>query len=288
MFHGFESKLLKTSGAEISMSIGGEGLPLLLLHGYPQTRAMWHKIAPGLSQHFKLVIPDLRGYGDSSKPPGGENHINYSKREMARDQIEVMEQLGYREFYVAGHDRGGRVGHRMALDYPDRVKKLAVLDIIPTYKVFATVDKELATAYHHWFFLIQPYDFPERLIGANPKYYLMTKLAQWSRISNTFDPEALEEYVRCFQERATIHATCEDYRAAASIDLEHDRADLERKITCPLLVLWGNLGFVGRKYDVLETWRERADMVQGEGIESGHFLPEEAPESTLKLLLEFL
>jgi len=288
MFENFERKVLDTSGASINLVQGGKGYPLLLLHGYPQTHVMWHKIAPHLAEHFRLVIPDLRGYGDSSKPEGGPDHINYSKRAMALDQVEVMAQLGYDEFYLVGHDRGARVGHRMALDYPEKVKKLAVLDIAPTYKMYTTTDMEFATAYYHWFFLIQPYPLPEHLIGADYEFYMRSELGPRSADSTVFTPEAMAEYLRCFRLPATIHAICEDYRAAASIDLRHDEADMTQKVQCPLLALWGSKGVVARKYDVLATWRERAEKVSGQPLPSGHHLAAEAPDQTFEALMAFL
>lgn len=288
MFANFEQHIVDTSGARINLVKGGSGFALLMLHGYPQTHVMWHKIAPRLAENFTVVAPDLRGYGDSSKPEGGTSHINYSKRVMALDQVEIMSELGYEEFYVVGHDRGARIAHRMALDHPHRVKKLVLLDIAPTHKMYATVDKEFATAYYHWFFLIQPYDLPETLIGANAEYYLYTALKRWGRNFLAFDSEALAEYVRCFSNPAAIHASCEDYRAAATIDLEHDNLDMKQKIACPVLVLWADKGIIGRKYDVLETWRDRATDVRGRAMNCGHFLPEEAPEETYLALHEFL
>jgi len=288
VFDSFETVRVDTSGAVINLRKGGSGPPLLLLHGYPQTHVMWHKIAPRLAERFTVVASDLRGYGDSSKPPGGERHEAYSKRAMARDQAEVMAALGFERFAVAGHDRGARVTHRLALDHPERVTKAAVLDIAPTLAMYESTDQAFATGYYHWFFLIQPFDLPERLIGAEPDYYLERKIDAWSRLEGAFAPAALAEYKRCFRDPATIHATCEDYRAAAEIDLEHDRADLERRIECPLLVLWGARGLVGRRYDVLATWRERATDARGRALDCGHFLAEEAPEETLAALLDFL
>lgn len=288
MLETFIPMQIKTTGASIHLLKAGSGYPLLLLHGYPQTHIMWHRIAPRLAESFTVVLPDLRGYGDSSKPEGEPDHSNYSKRAMAQDMVEVMSQLGYDEFYVVGHDRGARVTHRMALDHVQCVKKAAVLDIAPTYKMYMTTDKEFATIYYHWFFLIQPADFPERLIAAQPEYFLRSSLRRWAGDPSAIAPEAMAEYIRCFSDPASIHATCEDYRAAASIDLQHDETDMQQKVRCPLLVLWGEKGFVGRKYDVLATWRERADYVQGRVIPSGHFLPEEAPEETYKALRTFL
>jgi haloacetate dehalogenase len=290
VFDGFETRRISTSGTEIHLRLGGDGPPLLLLHGYPQTHVMWHRMAPALAERFTVVAADLRGYGDSGKPPGGDGHENYAKRAMAQDQVEVMAALGFDRFSVVGHDRGARVTHRMALDHPQRVEKAAVLDICPTLAMYERTDMAFATGYYHWFFLIQPYDLPERLIGADPDFYLTNKTGGlWMGASpGTFTPEALAEYKRCFRDPATIHATCEDYRAAASIDLEHDRADLDRKVACPLLALWGNRGLVGRTYDVPALWRERAADVRAQAIDCGHYLAEEAPEEALAALLDFL
>lgn len=288
MFDGFTSARVETAGAVINLRRGGKGPPLLLLHGYPETHAMWHKVAPALAERFTIICPDLRGYGDSSKPPGGSDHYGYSKRAMAADQIEVMEKLGFRRFQVVGHDRGARVVHRMCLDHPERVERAAVLDIIPTADVFARTDKALATYYYHWFFLIQPFDLPERLIGGAADYFLERSLRSWSRKEGVFAEEVVAEYRRCFRDPATIHATCEDYRAGASIDLEHDAADAGKKVTCPVLVLWGANGVVGRLYDPIAIWREKATDVQGQALPCGHFLPEEAPAETLAALGSFL
>lgn len=260
---------------------------LLLLHGYPQTHVMWSALAPQLAQHFFVVCPDLRGYGDSSKPVGLPDHSNYSKRAMAKDMVEVMQHLGYTEFFVAGHDRGARVTHRMALDYPRQVKAACVMDIAPTHHMFKTTNQNFATAYYHWFFLIQPDGLPEKMIGADPAYYLKEKLRRWAAPGAQFDPQCVAEYVRCFSAPEAIHASCEDYRAAASIDLEHDEADMHLQVECPLLVLWGDKGFVNRTYDVLEVWKSRAPKAQGKTLPCGHFLPEEAPEETLRELLQF-
>ena len=290
MLEGFVRQRIGTGGAEINAVRGGDGPPVLLLHGYPQTLAMWHLVAPRLAEEFTVVAADLRGYGDSSKPEGDPDHVTYSKRAMALDGVEVMEALGFASFAVVGHDRGARVGHRMALDHPEGVTKLAVLDIAPTLHVFEKADMELATAYYHWFFLSQPYDLPERLIGGDPTYFLRKKLGMWGASADAFAPEALAEYERCFDER-TIHASCEDYRAAASIDLAHDEADREagRKVECPLLPLWGAKGTVERLYDTEEVWRGYApNTVEGAALDCGHFLPEERPEETTRELLAFL
>lgn len=283
----FKREKSDTSGANINYVHGGEGKPLLLLHGYPQTHVMWHLVAPELARNFYLVIPDLRGYGDSSKPGSTPDYYTYSKREMALDNVELMEKLGFREFYVAGHDRGGRVAHRMALDYPEKVEKLCVMDIAPTHTMYTTTDKSFATGYYHWFFLIQPDNLPERLIGNDAEYYLREKLKRWSGKGAKFDENAVAEYVRCFGESDAIHSTCNDYRASASIDLEHDEADFENRIECPLLVLWGGQGFVHRRYNVLETWKAKARSVEGKPLDCGHFLPEERPDEVAHELKRF-
>jgi len=249
---------------------------------------MWHKIAPRLANDFSLVLPDLRGYGDSSNPPDGEDHFGYSKRATAQDQVEVMEQLGFKHFAVVGHDRGGRVAHRMALDHPERVTRLVILDIAPTHKLYHNVSKAFATAYYHWFFLIQPAPVPETLIGNSAEFYLNSLLGIGRLKPHAITPEAFSEYLRCFRDPAMIHATCEDYRAAASIDLVHDDADMDRKVTCPVLALWGEKGVMHRMYDVVAVWRERAANVSGKALPCGHFLAEEAPEETLTELRNFL
>jgi haloacetate dehalogenase len=287
-FENFERVDIETAGATIHLVKGGTGEPLLLLHGYPQTHLIWHKIAPRLAEHFTVVAPDLRGYGDSSKPEGGPDHVAYSKRAMAQDQVEVMETLGYSQFNLTGHDRGGRVAHRLALDFPERVKKLAVLDIVPTLYMYRHTDQQFATSYYHWFFLIQPYDLPERLIGADPEYYLTTRFSRFGADPEMFPPEVVAEYLRCFQNPATIHATCEDYRASATIDLLHDEAGLDKKLEYPLLALWGAKGFVGQHYEVLKIWQEHTlPPVAGQALPCGHYLPEEAPQETFQALLQF-
>jgi haloacetate dehalogenase len=284
---GFQPFRVTHDAITIAGAIGGSGPPLLLIHGYPQTHAMWHKIAPHLAQQFTVVAMDLRGYGDSSKPATDAEHSPYSKRMMAQDAVYIMAHFGFDQFMVAGHDRGARVVQRLCRDHPARVQRAAVLDIVPTEHLYATADKAFATAYYHWFFFIQPFDLPERLIGADPAYYLQQKLAQWGRTPTAFTPEAVAEYIRCFSDPATIHASCEDYRAAASIDLAHDAADRTALVQCPLLVLWGAQGFVGKQYDVLAIWREYAHDVRGHAVPGGHFLPEEAPTETLRALHDF-
>lgn len=288
MFDGFERLRIRTSEAEIALVRGGTGPPVLLLHGYPQTRAMWHLVAPLLAERFTVVCSDLRGYGDSSKPPDGDGHEGYSKRATARDQVEAMEALGFPRFALVGHDRGARVAHRLAVDHPERVTRLALLDIVPTWEVFAATSKELTTASYHWFFLIQPDGLPERLLGAEPEYFVRECLRRWAGEGAAFDPEAVDEYVRCFSDPATIHASCEDYRAGASIDLVHDEADLGRTVDLPLLVLWGAQGKLNRRFDVLALWAERFTDVRGRALPCGHFLPEELPDETAAELLAFL
>lgn len=285
-FEGFRSAEVATSGATIHALIGGSGPPLLLLHGYPQTHVMWHRVAPALAKSHSVVVTDLRGYGDSSKPPGDADHGNYSKREMARDQVEVMRHFGFERFQVAGHDRGGRVAHRMALDYPEKVERAAVLDIVPTHKLYANVTRAFATAYYHWFFLIQPAPLPEVLIGNSVEAYLGSRFQ--ALMPHAVTPEAWAEYLRCIREPEAIHGSCEDYRAAASIDLEHDEADLDRKVGCPMLALWAERGPMHRQFDVLATWKERASNVSGKALPGGHFLPEESPDEVLGELQTFL
>ncbi len=287
MFEDFTTTRITTSGAEIHVVHGGEGPPLLLLHGYPQTHVMWHRVAPALARDFTVVCPDLRGYGDSQRPASAPDHSTYSKRAMAADQVEVMEALGFTRFCVAGHDRGARVTHRMALDHPQRVLRAAVLDIAPTHTMLLRADRHFASGYYHWFFLSQPGGFPETLIGHDPDYFLREKIRRWSAPGAVFEPAAMAEYLRCFRDPAVIHATCEDYRAAVSIDFEHDEADLDRRIASPLLVLWGARGFVARTYDVLESWRERAADVQGRALDCGHFLPEEQPLAVVEAFRAF-
>jgi haloacetate dehalogenase len=286
-FPGFRTIRHRVEGAEIHGVIGGHGPPLLLLQGWPQTHIEWRHVAPALAQRFTVIATDLRGYGDSSKPGGGENHAAYSKRVMARDQIEVMRQLGYTEFSVVGHDRGGRVAHRLALDHPQSVRRLAVLDIVPTLTVYSTVNKALASAYFHWFFLIQPAPLPETLLRGHEEEFLRG-FAFRNLIPACIDEGAFAEYLRCFSDPRTLHSMCEDYRAAAGIDLEHDRADLDRKIECPLLVLWGERGAMHALYDIPDTWKPRAISVYGKSLPAAHWLPEECPADLSAALLDFL
>ena len=271
----------------IAICIKGDGPPLLLLHGYPQTGFIWHKIAPLLAKDFTVVVADLRGYGDSDKPPTSADHAVYSKRAMAADMIAVMAALGHQQFFVAGHDRGGRVAQRLARDHPQAVEKLAVLDIAPTAMMYDTTDMQFATSYYHWFFLIQPAPFPETLIGHDPKFFLESKMRHWGKDRSAITDDAFDDYLRCFSNPDTIHASCEDYRASASIDLEHDAADVGQMLDMPLLVLWGATAMVGNKYDMLAAWREVAVEVSGFSVPGGHYLPEESPDETYEALLNF-
>jgi haloacetate dehalogenase len=282
MFEGFERTTIDAGETTILARRGGSGPPLLLLHGNPETHVMWHLVAPRLAEDFTVVATDLRGYGDSGKPTTAPDHEPYSKRAMARDQVEVMRQLGFERFSVAGHDRGGRVAYRLALDHPEQVEKLAVLDIIPTGEAFRRTDFRFAMGYWHWFFLAQPFDLPERIIGADPETYF------GRRQNDVFTPEARAEYLRCFKNPEVVHAICEDYRAGATYDFQLDEADRgTRKIGCPVLALWGKCGALQNWYDVLAIWRDWADDVQGRALDSGHFLPEEAPDETYAELRAF-
>lgn len=289
MFDGFtESRQPGADGITINARFGGKGPPLLLLHGYPQTHVIWHRVAPVLARERTVVVADLRGYGDSDKPAGAPGHEAYSKRSMAADMIEVMRSLGFDRFSVVGHDRGARVAHRMALDHENLIETLTVLDVVPTQTLFARTDKAFALGYYHWFFLAQPEPLPERLIGADPLMFLRNKMGHWSADGAVFDNDAMREYERCFADPATIHGSCEDYRAAATIDLAHDEVDLNRKLSCPVLALWGERGLMHKSFDVLETWRERCENVTGRALPCGHFLPEEAADETSNAISAFL
>jgi haloacetate dehalogenase len=285
-FPGFRPFRIATSGAEINGVVGGSGPPVLLLQGWPQTHLEWRHVAPALAQRFTVVATDLRGYGDSSKPPEGENHAAYSKRAMAQDQVEVMRQLGFERFAVAGHDRGGRVACRLALDHPQAVTRLVLLDIVPTRTVYTQVSKNLATWYFHWFFLIQPAPLPEMLLAGQAEPFLRD-FAFRGLIPDAIDEPVFAEYLRCFADPHTLHAMCEDYRAGASIDLQHDEADLGTPLRCPTLVLWGVHGAMHRLFDVLETWRPRAPDAHGKALPAGHWLPEECPQEVSAALTDF-
>jgi haloacetate dehalogenase len=286
---GFEYQRIRTSGAIINVAIRGKGIPLMLLHGYPQTHLMWGQVAPALADEFLVVCADLRGYGDSSKPEGLADHSNYSKRAMANDMVEVMAALGHREFLIGAHDRGARVAYRLALDHPAVVKRLALLDIVSTKAVYEEGGMALAAAYFHWYFLIQPRPVPETLIGSNAAFWLATALRKLSANSSAFGDAIIAQYLRTFGTPEGIHATCEDYRAGASVDLANDRADVSagRKIACPTLILWGERSVVGKVFRPLETWRDLVSAPMGEAIDCGHFIPEEKPEETLRALRGF-
>jgi haloacetate dehalogenase len=288
LFPGFVTHRVRTGAAMIHCVVGGSGPALLLLHGMPQTHALWHKIAAQLAQTFTVVCADLRGYGDSSKPEGDPGHARYSKRAMALDMVETMAALGYPHFRLAGHDRGARVAHRLCLDHPAVVEQVAMLDASPTLRMFARSDKEFATINYHWYFFNQPVGFPERLIGADPVFFLRHHMFSWRGTDAYFDPVALAEYERCFTP-ATVHAMCEDYRAGAGIDLEHDRADIakDQRIACPLLALWGSKGSLQRMFDPVADWSAVAQDVRGCAISSGHALAEEAPDETASALQSF-
>lgn len=292
-FDGFESAFHDVDGIRLYARIGGriDAPPLLLLHGFPQTHAMWQRVAQQLAPHFRLVLPDLRGYGDSAKPPGESDHASYSKRRMAADCAGLMQRLGHEHYFVAAHDRGARVAHRLALDHPQRVTHMCLIDIAPTLDMYEATDMAFACAYYHWFFLIQPSPLPERLIGADPRFYLHAKLGGWgSRGLDFIEPQALAEYERCFASLQTIHAACEDYRASAGIDLEHDRASRAagERIACDVLVLWGERGVVHRLFDPLALWRAQCSgHVTGHAMPAGHFIAEELPQETARELRKF-
>jgi haloacetate dehalogenase len=294
LFPGFSTRTVPGDGADIFCRIGGSGPPLVLLHGYPQTHAMWHRVAPGLAEARTVVCMDLRGYGASSVPASDPEHVAHSKRAMARDVVAVMTALGHERFDVAGHDRGGRVAYRLAFDHPDRVKRVAVLDIVPTLAMWATMDAERAMKVYHWMMLAQPFPLPERLIaGGGADWYLEQTIASWTKAKNVkaFDPRALAAYKAAFMVPARLHATCEDYRAGQTIDRRLDAENLScgAKITAPLLALWGGAGIPLEEGSEgpLAVWRRFAEDVTGEEIDAGHFLPEEAPEATLRALSAF-
>ncbi|MEM1119359.1 MAG: alpha/beta hydrolase [Bacteroidota bacterium] len=286
-FPDFQHQKIQTSEAEINLVIGGDGPPLLLLHGYPQNHVMWHKVAPTLAKYFTVVATDLRGYGDSSKPKTDATHFSYSKRAMAKDQVEVMEKLGFDQFRVLAHDRGARVAHRMSLDFPEKVEKLVLLDILPTLWLYDHTDQAFATNYWHWFFLIQPHPVPETLIS-NSADFMEKAIFTTLLAKGACTYETVATYCRTFKDAAILHASCEDYRAGATIDLVHDRADFSARIQCPLLVLWGGQNPAYQGKDVLKIWGEKAINVQGQSVDSGHFIAEEVPTEMLELVLAFL
>jgi haloacetate dehalogenase len=275
---GFKVEQVKTSGATLHTVIGGKGPPLLLIHGAPLTHLSWFRVAPELAKHYTVIAPDLRGYGDSSKPEDGENHTNYSKRAMAQDKIDVMKHFGFDRFAVVGHDRGGRVAHRLALDHPQAVTRMAVLDIVPTQYLYTHITKAFVDAYFHWFLYIRPAPFPENILNADAQ--------QFGRGL----PELKDEYARVYRDPANVHGMCEDYRASAGIDLTYDEADIAagKKVTCPLHVLWASDGAMGKMYDVLGIWKERGTQVTGKALTGGHNLQEANPSGVLEQLLPFL
>jgi haloacetate dehalogenase len=284
LFPGFARRKIRTSGATINLIAGGKGPPVLLLHGYPETHAMWHKVAPQLARDYAVVCPDLRGYGDSSKPKGLPDHSNYSKRAMALDMVEVMRSLGHYSFHLVGHDRGGRVGHRLARDHRDVVRSLTVLDISPTLKMYESTNMAFARAYYHWFFLIQPAPLPEKMLATMGVRYILGRIGRSKGGLKHFPRSVQREYARCFN----AHSTCEDYRAAATIDLIHDKKNRGTKIRMPVLALWGKQAVVEKLFDCLADWREVARDVRGRALPCGHFIPEEKPRELLAELRRFL
>ena len=286
---GFDVQRVQLPDITINYASSGTGPAVLLLHGHPQTHVVWRKIAPRLVEAgYQVITPDLRGYGDSDKPESDPSHLPYSKRVMAADQIALMRHLGHKTFSVVGHDRGGRVAHRLALDFPDAVERLVVLDIAPTLTMYEQTNQEFATRYFWWFFLIQPDGLPERMIASDPEYFLRRHIAGQVKIEGSVDEAAIAEYLRSYSDPATLHAICEDYRAAASIDLDHDQADQANRINAPLLAIWGEQSVVGELYDVKATWEEKAARVSGVALPCGHAIPEEAPAELTAHILRFL
>ncbi len=289
MFEGFERRRIQVGEVTINCVTAGKGPPLLLLHGYPQNLAMWAKAAPFLAEQFTVVCADLRGYGDSSKPKCAPDNSNYAFRAMAADQVAVMRQLGFDRFHVVGHDRGGRTAHRMALDHPDAVASLAVLDIVPTWTMFMDTTRQIAGTYWHWYFLSQPAPFPEHMIGLDPDFFYETCLVGWgaTRVED-FDAEMLTDYRRCWRDPAMIHGTCSDYRAAATIDLEHDGADIEKKVLCPTLAVFGANGTMAKNFDIPAEWRKRCANIKVESLPGGHFFIDQLPEATARVIARFV
>ena len=286
MFEGFRKKFVKVNKGKIFCRIGGKGPPLLLLHGYPQTHVMWHKTANKLAKSFTIIVADIRGYGSSFVLKSDKKHLNYSKREMAKDMVQLMDKLGFKKFFIAGHDRGGRVAHRMARDFRKKVIAMSVLDICPTLDMYEQTEKNFAKAYFHWFFLIQPKWLPERMIISDPRKWMKSCLDKWSGNNKFGKVEKI--YLKSFQQKKRIHATCEDYRASATIDLEHDKKDRKKLLNIPIQVLWGSNGVVGKQFNSLKIWRKYTkNKVYGAAIKSGHFIPEQNPQETIKHLKNF-
>ena len=289
-FDGFHLEHVEVPDGPIRLRRGGSGPPLLLLHGNPQTHAMWHAVAPELASRYEVICPDLRGYGGSHKPPATEDHAPYAKREMAKDMVALMDQLGHERFILAGHDRGARVAHRLAIDHADRVERLALLDIIPTLEHFERADMAFGLGYYHWFWLAQPHPFPETLINAAPEDWFRAHTAREPKPDDFFNADALADYMAAVRDPDMIRGMCEDYRAAASIDLEHDRASRAAgdTIACPLLILWGAKGKIGQWYDPVEIWRSYcADTVTAAELDTGHYLAEEDPQGVIDQLVAF-
>jgi haloacetate dehalogenase len=290
MMEGFKKETLHVNGVDIVLRHGGKGPPLLLMHGNPFTHLSWHKIAPRLAEEFTVVTPDLRGYGDSSKPDGGPDHMGYSFREMARDQVGVMKALGFDTFYAAGHDRGARVLHRMCLDHPETVTKAAFVDMLPQHHLLNNVTFAWGQFSWHWFFMIQPNPYPETMISNDAEFFIRRKLAKTPQGLSFFDPEALADYIRCIKDPRTVYGMCEDYRATVSVDLDMDTADFKagRKVMCPTMLIWGATGGVGRNHDAAKVWAEYAtNIVHAVAVPSGHYVQEEAPEESYKELRNF-
>lgn len=289
MFEEFQQHRIELGEITINCVIGGNGAPLLMLHGYPQNLALWARVAPILAETYTVVCADLRGYGDSFKPKDAPDHSNYAFRAMAHDQVALMRALGFERFHVIGHDRGGRVGHRMALDQPDVVASLVVLDIVPTYAMFMETNRHVAGMYWHWYFLSQPEPFPECLIANDPDFFYEICLVGWgaTRVED-FDPEMLADYRRCWRNPEMIHGSCSDYRAAATIDLAHDGADLEKKVQCPTLVFYGANGAMAKTFDIPAAWRKRCTDVHLASLPAGHFLIDQFPRETAQILSRFL
>jgi haloacetate dehalogenase len=290
LLEGFERKTIKTSGAEIVLSHAGNGPPLLLMHGNPFTHVCWHKVAPRLAQEFAVVLPDLRGYGDSSKPDGGADHSAYSFRSMANDQIEVMKKLGFDKFQAAGHDRGARVLHRMCLDHPDTVTRAAFMDMLPQHYLLNNVTRNWGVFSWHWFFMVQPNPMPETMISADPEFFIRRKLSKTPQGTSFFDPRALTEYIRCIKNPKTVYGMCEDYRATFGVDLDMDTADFKagKKVSVPSMILWGEKGGVGRNHDAAAIWSHYATRIERTAtVPSGHYLQEECPEETYTELRKF-
>ena len=286
MFKQFQKKFIRVNKGKIFCRFKGNGPPLLLLHGYPETHLMWHKTAPALSKYFTVVVADLRGYGDSLVLSGGKNHINYSKREMAKDMVQLMDKLNFKKFFVAGHDRGGRVAHRMAKDYRKKILALSVLDICPTLDMYENTNEQFAKAYFHWFFLIQPAPLPERMIMSDPKKWIKNCLNKWS--GNHKFGHVEEKYLKSLEQKKRLHASCEDYRASATIDLEHDKKDRNKKLNIPIQILWGKRGVIGKQFNSIKIWQKYSNKkISGKEINSGHFIPEQNPKETINQLKNF-